>query len=349
MESDEKPTLIIRADANAKIGSGHIMRMFALAQSWQMQEGNIVFVTNCESIALIEKLKNEGFEIVELDESFPDAKDFETTKEVLDKFPNSWCVVDGYNFDNDYYGLIRQNDNRVLVIDDTVRLPFYDADAILNQNINAEKLDYQCPPETKILFGTKFSMLRQEFLKWQNFQKETVENANKILITMGGSDFHNQTLKAIRAIENIEIDNLKIHAVVGSSNPYLTDLEKRVKSSHINIELIRNAQNMSELMAWADLAISAAGSTCWELCYMQVPSVLIVTADNQNGIANGLGESGFAENLGWFEDVFIEDLSSKLNDILSDKNKRKQMSEIGRKVIDGLGTNRIIDILRSET
>lgn len=347
MESVEKPTLIIRADANAKIGSGHVMRMFALAQSWKLKDGKVIFITNCESAALIEKLKAEDFEVIEVENSYPHPADWKITKQVLDKFENSWCVVDGYDFDNGYYDLIRQNGNKVLAVDDTVRLPFYKVDAILNQNINAEKLNYECTDKTQLLLGTKYTMLRQEFLKQKDWQRETPEIAQRILVTMGGSDIHNQTLKVIRAIEKLEFENLQIRAVVGSSNPNIKELEKEVKKSSVHIELIRNAENMSELMIWANLAISAAGSTCWELCFMKVPSVLIVTAGNQIGIGEGLGEAGFAKSLGWFEQVSVVDLTETLDDLLSNKSRREEMSKVGHKIIDGKGTDRIIDILLS--
>jgi UDP-2,4-diacetamido-2,4,6-trideoxy-beta-L-altropyranose hydrolase len=341
--------LFFRTDAGIEIGSGHLMRSFALAQSWQASGGKVTFITNCESISLIEKLKNEGFEVVEIENSYPHPSDWEQTAKVLKQSPDSWCVVDGYLFDSDYYGLIRQNGNRVLVVDDTVRLPFYDADAILNQNINAEKLKYNSPPETKLLLGTKYTMLRREFLKRQNFQRETAEIANKILITMGGSDLQNQTLKAIRAIEKLKCENLEVRVVVGSSNPHLAELEKEIEKSPVPIELIHNAENMPELMAWANLAISAAGSTCWELCFMKVPTVLIITAKNQNEIATGLDEAGFAENLGWFERFSFENLAEQIGIILFNKMKRKKMSSMGREIIDGGGTNRIVGILRTQS
>lgn len=339
--------MIIRADANAKIGSGHIMRMFALAQTWQLKAGQVIFITNCESLTLVEKLTNQNFEVVAIENSYPHQADWEITKEILDKYPGSWCAVDGYHFDNDFYSLIRENGNRLMVVDDTVRLDFYAADVILNQNINAEKLIYKCPPETKLLLGAKYAILRREFLNWQNWQRETPQIARNILITMGGSDFHNQTSKAISAIADLNDESLNIRAVVGSSNLHLTELNEKVEDLAVQIEILENAENMSELMSWADLAISAGGSTCWELCFMQLPSLLILTADNQKGIIEGLSQSGFAENLGWFENVISTDITNSLREILPAAGKRREMAEIGRKLVDGLGKIRIIEILES--
>lgn len=323
------------------------MRSLALAQGWKSAGGKVVFVTKCESVKLFERLKGEGFEVVEIENGYPHPADLNATKAVLKENPNAWCVIDGYHFDGKFHGSIRQNGNRVLVIDDVADLDFYNADAILNQNIKAVELKYNCPPETKLLLGTRYALLRKEFLQWQGWQREIPEIARKILITMGGGDLFNQTLKAIRAVERISIENLQIKAVIGASNPDLADLQNVVEKSSLDIELIFDANDMATLMAWADMAISAAGSTCWELCFMSVPTILIVTANNQIGIAEGLSELGFAENLGWFEQVSTKSFAKIIDGVLSSKIRRGKMCKIGYEIVDGFGTKKIVDLLHS--
>ncbi len=343
----ENTNLLIRADAGAKIGSGHLMRCFALAQSWQATGGKVNFITKCESPALLEKLEDEKFGVIIIEKSYPHQSDWQTTEKVLSVFPKSWCVVDGYHFDANYHSLIRHNGNRLLVIDDTAHLEFYDADAILNQNINAAEFKYNCPSETHLLLGVGYALLREEFLQWRNWQREIPEIAQKILITMGGGDFYNQTLKAIRAVEHLGIENLQVRTVVGTSNPHSAELQSAVENSVIPVELIVGAKNMAELMTWADLAISAAGSTCWEMAFMRLPFILIVTAENQAGIADGLGKMGFAINLGWFEQASAASLVENLKAISFDKNRRCEISEMGLKIVDGRGSARVVDFLRN--
>jgi UDP-2,4-diacetamido-2,4,6-trideoxy-beta-L-altropyranose hydrolase len=338
--------LIVRADADAKIGTGHLMRCLALAQSWSERGGEATFVTNCENAGLRERLKGEGFAVVQVESSYPHESDLATTRAVLKRYPNAWCVVDGYHFDAGFHRFVRKCGNRALVVDDTAGLEFYDADAILNQNINAEKLEYNCAPETVLLRGTRYAMLRREFWQWQNFERETPAVARKILITMGGGDFHNQTLKAMRAIEQTGIENLEVKAVVGASNPHLSILENVAENSPIRIELIRATQNMAGILAESDLAISAAGSTCWEMAFMRLPSVLIVTADNQTAIAAGLDNAGFAANLGWFERISENDLAQTLSEILFNPERRAAMSRRGREIVDGRGAERVVEALR---
>ena len=63
-------------------------------------------------------------------------------------------------------------------------------------------------------------------------------------------------------------------------------------------------------MLWAELAITAAGSTCWELACLGVPAVTIVTAENQRGIAASLSHAGITQDAGWHED-FISGASGR--------------------------------------
>src|SRR2546430_2802316 len=147
--------IVIRADAGNQIGSGHLMRCLALAQRWKTSGGTVVFVTNCDSPTLRQRLDTEGFQVVRVEYSYPHEADWITTRDVLQRFPRAWCVVDGYNFDVKFHRAIRESDHRVLVVDDMAHLAFYDADAILNQNINAGDMNYNCAPDTRLLLGTR--------------------------------------------------------------------------------------------------------------------------------------------------------------------------------------------------
>lgn len=322
------------------------MRCLALAQGWQTQGGKVVFITHCESEVLHRRLSYQGVEVVRLEHSYPHSSDPETTRRLLREVPTAIVVIDGYHFDSEYHGILQQDIQKLLVIDDTAHLPFYDADVILNQNIYAADLSYNCPGETRLLLGARYALLRDEFLAWQNWERSIPIVARKILVTMGGSDQHNQTLKVVRALQHLEIEDLSVRAVIGASNPHLQTVQTFVNDSSVKIELIHNATNMAELMAWADIAVSAAGSTCWELAYMGLPSVLIVLADNQTGIAEGLDRTGFSYNSGWFEQVTDQAIAEMLSELLTDVALRRSIYKCGRELVDGKGAERVIHELQ---
>ncbi|MCH8109711.1 MAG: UDP-2,4-diacetamido-2,4,6-trideoxy-beta-L-altropyranose hydrolase, partial [Chloroflexi bacterium] len=171
--------------------------------------------------------------------------------------------------------------------------------------------------------------------------------ARKILVTLGGSDPCNQTTKVLRALLSLDIPDLQAKVVVGSSNPRLDELREAAESagSSIAISIITDAPDMASLMAWADVAVTGAGSTCWELAFMGLPALLIVLADNQTGIAEGLEEAGTAVNLGWHYELNESDISRQLALLLRDSSRRSDMSEKGRRIVDGQGCHRVSSTL----
>ncbi len=336
-------TLFIRADANTQIGSGHLMRCLALAQAWKKQGGNVTFISDCGSESLRNRITGEGFELVLIEKPCPDLADLETTFLVINNSSSikPWVVLDGYHFDTEYQQRIKYNGNPLLVIDDTAHLNHYFADIILNQNINAENLNYSYEPGTKLLLGTDYVLLRDEFSFYQNWKREIPEVAKKILVTMGAGDANNVTLRVLDALDQVDIDGLKIKVVAGASNPHLDIIRVAAKESRHRVELAIDVLNMSELMAWADLAVSAGGSTCWELAFNGVPSILIVTAENQKSIAEGLNKYNSAVNLGWYNKVTSEQIKNTFHILISDKAKRNIMSNYGRRLINGKGKYKV--------
>ena len=301
-----------------------------------------MFITACESEGLRQRLADEGFQVIMLERPYPDLADWETTSQVLAAYPEAWVVIDGYHFDPTYQRRIKQAEHPLLVIDDMARLDHYYADVVLNQNINAERLHYSCEPYTRLLLGTRYVLLRSEFLAWRNWQREIPKLARKVLVTLGGGDSDNQTLKVIRALQQLDVDGLEAVVVIGASNPHFRALQSAASNSQSAIRLVQNVTDMSELMAWADVAVSAGGSTCWEMAFMGLPSLILITAENQRAVAAGLHERGAALSLGWWEEVREQEIAELLGMLMENDTKRTEMIQIGRQLVDGRGLERIL-------
>ena len=334
--------LLIRADANARIGTGHLMRCLALAQGWKARGRQATFITACESEGLRHRLSDEDFQVITLEQSHPNPADWGATSQALAAHPGAWVVLDGYHFDPAYQRQIKETGHRLLVIDDMAHLDHYYADLVLNQNINAERSRYSCELYTHLLLGTRYVLLRSEFLAWREWQREVPQVARKVLVTLGGSDPNNQTLKVIQAMQQIAVDGLEAVVVVGASNPHFQELQSVARNSQFTIRLVRNVADMPELMAWADVAISAGGSTCWEMCFMQVTGLLLVTVDHQWDVADGLEGEGVFQCVGWWENVSGQEIATKLGKLMRNAARRARMSTRGRQLIDGKGIERLL-------
>jgi UDP-2,4-diacetamido-2,4,6-trideoxy-beta-L-altropyranose hydrolase len=338
---------LLRVDAGQGIGTGHLMRCLALAQAWKARGEQAMFITVCECDALRQRLLDEGFEVVALKRSYPDFDDWEGTSRVLASHPGVWVVLDGYHFDAAYQLRIKEAGHSLLVIDDMAHLDDYHADIVLNQNIHAERLQYSSEPHTRLLLGTRYVLLRSEFSAWREWRREIPEVARKVLVTLGGGDPDNITLKVIQALQNVDVDGLEAVVVVGARNPHYEELRYVIQHSHLAGRIERNVQNMPALMAWADVAISAGGSTCWELAFMGLPMVTVVLAENQTPIAESLEAAGAALTSGWHTQVSSGFLAEMLTGLLLNPKARRRMSKRGKSIVDGRGAKRIVELLMS--
>lgn len=337
--------LIIRADASTQIGIGHLMRCLALGQAWKDTGGKVTFITACQNEGLLQRLKEEDFDLYPLASPYPDPGDLDYTKDILAAHPDAWVVLDGYHFDEVYQQRVKEAEHRLLVIDDMAHLEHYCADILLNQNLRAEQLHYSCEPYTHLLLGTRYVLLRREFLARGDRQREIPEVAKRVLVTLGGSDPENHTLKVIQALQKTNAPGLEATVVIGASNPHADVLETAIKQSRIPIQLVRDARDMPELMAQADAAVSGFGTTCWELAYMGVPMLVLITMPNQEVNAKALQKSGMALTLNLKNDrAPIQ--TSLLQDLLTNEQARTAMSHMGRVLVDGHGTTRVLEFIR---
>jgi UDP-2,4-diacetamido-2,4,6-trideoxy-beta-L-altropyranose hydrolase len=339
--------LVIRADSTTKIGVGHIMRCIALGQVWQDNGGKVVFISHCESATLKQRLIDEGFDFIALDKPHPDPFDLEYTLNTLHKLStqhpalDTWLVVDGYHFDSAYQKSIKEAGHKLLWIDDYGHADHYYADLILNQNISADESFYaNREPYTRLLLGTSYALLRREFKQWQGWKREIPATARKVLVTLGGGDPDNVTLKIIQALKQVNISGLEAKIVAGPANPNLQILSQKI-GDNSNLQIITNAANMTDLMAWADVAVSAGGSTCWEMALLGLPNIIMYFAENQRPIAEKLHEGNAALNLGWSQDLSIERITQHMEQLLLSRECRREYSKNSQYLVDGSGSLRL--------
>jgi UDP-2,4-diacetamido-2,4,6-trideoxy-beta-L-altropyranose hydrolase len=265
------------------------------------------------------------------------------TAACADELEARWIAADGYLFGGHYQEILKETGDRLLVIDDYGHADKYHADLILNQNLHAhESLYSERKKECKLLLGTRYTLLRSEFLKRSRRREGGPEVARKFLLTLGGSDSENITLKVMKALDEMRIHNLQMKIAIGGNNPHLHQLQTAEQNSPLNVRLLNDVHDMPALLDWADIAIAAGGSTAWELAFMGVPSLLLILSDNQRPVADRLQLAGAAVNLGWHEDLDPKQMRNELTKLMTDVGRRQEMSRRGQELIDGRGAHRVV-------
>lgn len=335
-------TLVLRTDATVAMGTGHVMRCLALAQAWQDEGGDVVFAMAQTTAAVADKLRAERCHIAAVQAVPGCAQDAAQTAEIARGHAARWIAIDGYQFDSEYQRSLKESGFRLLCVDDTGQSAHYFADLVLNQNVHANESTYaKREAYTRLLLGSRFAMMRREFGSWWSWQRLIPQTGRKILVTMGGSDPDSFTMIVLRALQMVNLEGLEAIVVAGGSNPHFDLLEDYCKRSLIRVSLLKNASNMPELMAWADLGVSAAGTTCWEMCLLGLPMLLVDLAENQRPSAVALQQRKVGVHLGSSRTVSVEEIASQMKRILLSKDQRSEMSERARVLVDGRGAHRV--------
>lgn len=338
--------LLIRADANPQIGAGHVMRCLALAQAWQDEGGRSVFLMEPGAPAVEERLRNESMQVRTLlsqSGTFHDAAELATLSRDI---AAAFVVVDGYHFPSEYQQQLKQTALRLVTIDDDAALQNYYGDVIVNPNPGAETLKYPCLPGTRLLMGTKYALLRREFRSCGGTRRSVAERGRNVLITMGGADPDNATAEVLEALAQLPSAGIKVTVVIGPNNIHEGRLRNLSARLRVPIDLQTNVLNMRDLIAAADLCVTAAGGTWWELAFMGTPMLLVAIAENQRSIGNKLAEEGCAVSLRSACSLSKQTIASAVWDLLQDSGRRQQLAENGRRLVDGRGAARVVKCLK---
>ncbi len=254
--------------------------------------------------------------------------------------------MDGPHFTDRYLTELKSKGLKLLVLDDSGMNKYVAADFVLNPNSDANESMYpHRGPETKLLLGTKYALLRREFAAWRAWKRQTAAKVRRILITMGGSDpddITDLTLQALGMLKNKDIE----HTVVsGGSNPRLQNLQRRAMSISDRIRVLPTVADIPRLMAESDLAIIAAGGTLWELMYMSCPIVSFGRVPAQRRILEQLDARGIVLNMGCPRDVQPHILAQAVDELSISQSRRGRMALLGREQVDGEGAERVCRIL----
>jgi len=336
--------LVIRADAGHQIGVGHSMRCLALGQAWQDLGGSVIFVSCNLPESLAHRLEQENFQIEDIDAVPGSTSDADHTSKSASSANTNTVVVDGYHFSDEFRQRIRGAGCRIVAVDDLGRMT--PADLILNQNLGASADDYPTRTDhTTILAGCRFAMLRREYREQSQASIRVRQKIERVLVSCGGSDPTMATERILESLIHLTSKQIEVIAVAGSSNPRVKSLQKLADSLPLSVRIEHNCQDMATLMQWADIAIVAAGSTCWELACLGLPMIAVIAADNQVRVAQAIDNNGLGWNAGWIEGDAQNNISRCINHITKDSSLLTDASQRGRRLIDGQGASRVAQTL----
>lgn len=340
---------IIRADGNAKIGAGHLMRCLTIAEALADKTGNretICFFCADEQSA--DMVKAAGFAAKVLDTDYRDMESElllwkrlvaeQSTDKSNSDASSTTILVDSYHVTDAYLEGLRRY-GRVYLMDD-MQEHTYPVDTVINYNAFAEKEVYHRlyqNTDTECLVGSSYVPIRQQFL---NGDYKVVERVKNVLITTGGGDQDNI---AGRILQTIYRENMEFHIVTGRYNPHLETL-RELENTLQGVRIYHDVSDMAGLMEKCDIAVTAGGTTIYELAAIGVPFLCFSYAKNQEALTEYIGEKKIAGFVGAFhqdEEAVLGKLKKLFDKYCDSYDLRKECFRKEREMIDGKGAIRL--------
>lgn len=329
--------IAIRADSSSAIGTGHIMRCLTLSEELLARGHEVVLFSSEITVNwLLEKVKKSGIQIVQVP---LDSCDFR----VLESFSPDLVIVDSYRIESNYISELSTHIRVLSIVDLDTR--GINSDMYLDQNFNSEKQIWPTSSDATVLAGSKYALIRNEVLAelrespW-NFTSEIP----KVLCVMGGSDPTGTIVQISAALQAVQTP---FEASLIVSEEWLPQVSEIVQGNPA-ISLHRPTPDLASQYGNADIVISAAGSSAWELCTLGIPSLLIAVADNQQLPMREISKAKLALTIDKDEltnSELVDAIVANLKALMNDSDLRKTLSTNSLSHFDGLGKQRVADAI----
>ncbi len=337
----------IRVDANKEIAMGHVMRCITIAKQLVKKGCRVLFFTADEWAR--DTISQAGMDQICLHTRWDwMEEELPRLREMLPMAGVKTLLVDSYQATRAYFEGLKDL-VRLIRIDDCFE-PVCPVDVLINYNAYHVRFPYQetYTGGTRLLLGTDYVPLREEFAQDKNREKEAAENAEgfSVLLASGGGDARDALWGILQKTAGDEsFENVIFHVAVGEFYPRGEELEAYAKA-HPHVRIYRPCRDMAGLMAKCDAAVSAAGTMLFELSAMGVPTVFFQTADNQRYDREFFGEEErmlYAGDIRQDREECLSAISENLKKLLADAALRERMSGELFKVTDGHGAERIAE------
>ena len=357
--------IVFRVDASLSIGTGHVMRCLSLANGVVRAGGTVIFV--CREMAgnLCDEIAARGFMVIRLPtdavwtaqsggDGPPHAawlgaswqQDAVHTRDALEPWaPVDWLVVDHYALDARWESALRPLTKQLMAIDDLFDRP-HDADLLLNQNIlpgTSGNYAGLLPKACRLLLGPRYALLQRQYRELRSRIPPRAGIIERVLVYFGGVDASNLTGRSLAALVAAGCGDLAVDVVLPVAGPHRESI-RTLATCLPGARVHEPLPSLAQLMATADLAIGAGGTTSWERLCLGLPALVVTLSDNQLQIAQALQANNLARWLGHHDEISVECLADALRPLLQE-GLASDWSSRCRAAVDGVGVERVAALL----
>lgn len=337
--------LYIRADMNQIIATGHVMRCLSIADAGRTIGVECIFIlADNEAVPLLD---SKGYRNIVLNSRWDDLEsEIELLQDVIRREKIEKLLIDSYQVTEKYLRALSEMTYTIYL--DDMNAFTYPVNALICyanywqkfnylQNYEAAQKDGKINVIPQFFLGCKYAPIRQEFMNLP--EKEIADKIERILIMSGGADTNHSLAYLLDKLKAKKYEHIDV--ICGR---FFENIEafKREYEEYSNIQIHSNVSNLIDYMKSADLAISAGGSTLYELCAVGTPAISFSYVDNQIDNVKQFEKDGIITYMGDFRNKEkLKDIC-ELIDAISDSGVRKEISSKMRQIVDGKGALNII-------
>lgn len=281
---DSKKRVVLRADANNQIATGHVFRLLALAEMLSL-DFELIFCIQNTAKYILELIKLQVDQLIILSESFdyrtanlskPQTEISFDLEDIITE--NDIVIADGYWFKESYQLAVKEKGARLVMIDDFGYLDYH-ADAVINHAPSMKKNFKENLYRAKFYYGMDYALLRDCFYKASNRSKSP-SNINKVFICFGGGNQDAIIQKIFSALDKMEVIE-EVHIVTNSPQKFKSSKSIQYYSNLSSLEI-------SEVMRGCELSICPSSTIAMESFFVKMYLLTGLTAINQTFIHKGL-------------------------------------------------------------
>jgi UDP-2,4-diacetamido-2,4,6-trideoxy-beta-L-altropyranose hydrolase len=340
MTVSPRPRVLFLADGGPSVGGGHVMRCLTLAGALERAGADCGFAATPEAAAVLDAFAGPTIARLRVAAAAP-ADLVSAAIEQARAWGATAAVLDHYGTDVAQEAALRAAASRLLVMDDLLRP--HDADLVLDSSLGRSVDDY---PGAAVLAGLAFALVRPEFAAARAAalaRRGAGGGVRRILVSLGLTDVGGITGRVVRALLS-GLGERMLDVVVGAAAPSLPEL-RALAAVDARMRLHVDTREMAALIAGADLAVGAGGSSAWERCCLGLPTVTVVLADNQRANTEALETAGATTMVELAGADFERRLAAAVEMLCSDTAVLAAMSAAAAGLCDGRGAERAAERL----
>jgi UDP-2,4-diacetamido-2,4,6-trideoxy-beta-L-altropyranose hydrolase len=321
--------LVIRADGGPDIGYGHLVRSGALAEVALDRGDRVTYLTTTPES--VRDVCPAGVEVAPL----PSDPAVDEIRGIIEELAPDAMVADSYAFDERRQQIVSEVVSPLAVILDDTRFTL-NCDLLINGNVHASSLQYEwAGSEPEWCLGTEYLLLRPEFATLHDRDPPWRDPPKRAIVLMGGSDIRNATPTVLRAFDGTAVE---ITTIVGPGYKNQDGIRTTAASVDADISVVVEPEDLPERMFDADFAVSATGSTIYELLTTGTPTIGVPQAANQEPIATALADR---DAIDVCSETTVVSLSRHVEALMRDESRRQSLRETGRELVDARGQQRL--------